>query len=108
MTMLCWQRLVLMLAVRNTRWGLRECATENAAACKPLLADLIERGLPTERSLLFVIDGAKALPKPITDISRVREMARRVWRWQGGAMIPRWTAAGVCSAALISSHELSL
>lgn len=43
--------------------GLREGATENAAACKALLADLIERGLTTERSLLFVIDGAKALRK---------------------------------------------
>jgi len=42
--------------------GLREGATENAAACKALLADLIERGLPTERTVLFVIDGAKAWP----------------------------------------------
>ena len=39
--------------------GLREGATENAAACKALLANLIERRLPTERTLLFVIDGAK-------------------------------------------------
>jgi len=30
--------------------------------------------------------------------SRVREMARRVRRWQGGAMILRWTAAGVLEA----------
>lgn len=179
--------------------GLREGATENAAACKALLADLIERGLPTERSLLFVIDGAKALRKAVSDtfgqralsqrcrehkkrnvtdalpermrgtvrnamsqayasgdpkrarqlvenlmrslerehpgaaaslregleetltvmrlelpenlervlsstnlienlFSRVREMARRVRRWQGGAMILRWTAAGVLEA----------
>jgi len=179
--------------------GLREGATENAAACKALLADLIERGLPAERSLLFVIDGAKALRKAITDtfgsraliqrcrehkkrnvtdalpermrptvrsaiseayasgevkrarrilenlarslerghpsaaaslregldetltvmrlelpeslervlsstnlienlFSRVRELSRRVRRWQGGAMILRWTAAGVLEA----------
>jgi putative transposase len=179
--------------------GLREGATENAAACKALLADLIERGLPTERSLLFVIDGAKALRKAVDDtfgpraliqrcrehkkrnvsdalperlrgtvrnamsqaytsgdpkrarhllenlarslehehpgaaaslregldetltvmrlelpenlervlsstnlienlFSRIREMARRVRRWQGGAMILRWTAAGVLEA----------
>jgi len=32
--------------------GLREGATENAGACKALLADLIERGLPAERALL--------------------------------------------------------
>jgi putative transposase len=30
--------------------------------------------------------------------SRVREVARRVWRWQGGAMILRWTAAGMLEA----------
>jgi putative transposase len=30
--------------------------------------------------------------------SRVREMARRVRHWQGGAMILRWTAAGVLEA----------
>src|SRR5262249_19236811 len=47
--------------------GLREGATENVAACKALLADLIERGLPAERSLLFVLDGAKALRKAVTD-----------------------------------------
>ncbi len=179
--------------------GLREGATENAAACKELLADLIERGLPTDRALLFIIDGAKALRKAITDtfgtrvliqrcrehkkrnvaealpermraqtrstmsqayatadpkrarrlldnlartlereypgaaaslregldetltimrlelpenltrvlsstnlienlFSRVRDMARRVRRWQGGGMILRWTAAGVLEA----------
>jgi putative transposase len=30
--------------------------------------------------------------------SRVREISRRVKRWQGGAMILRWTAAGVLEA----------
>ena len=30
--------------------------------------------------------------------SRVRDMARRVRRWQGGGMILRWTAAGVLEA----------
>ena len=179
--------------------GLREGATENVASCKALLVDLIERGLPTERTLLLVIDGAKALHKAITDsfgeraliqrcrehkkrnvtdalpermrssvrgamsqayatrdakraarllenlarrlesdhpgaaaslregleetltltrlalpeslervlastnlienlFSRVRDLARRVKRWQGGAMILRWTAAGALEA----------
>jgi putative transposase len=41
--------------------GLREGATENTAAARALLADLVERGLATDRSLLIVIDGAKAL-----------------------------------------------
>ncbi len=30
--------------------------------------------------------------------SRVRDLARRVRRWQGGEMILRWTAAGVLEA----------
>jgi len=179
--------------------GLREGATENAAACTALLTDLIERGLNPERALLVVIDGAKALRKAVLEVfgarallhrchahkkrnvaealpqrmrapvhsamnqayatgdpkrarrllenlagrlesdhpgaaaslregldetltvmrlglpenlervlsstnlienlfSRVREIARRVKRWQGGTMILRWTAAGVLDA----------
>jgi putative transposase len=64
--------------------GLREGATENAAACKALLADLIERGLPTEQTLLVVIDGAKALRKAVAEtlgehalIQRCREHKKR-------------------------------
>src|SRR5205823_4494660 len=57
--------------------GLREGATENAAACKALLADLIERGLPGDRALLFVIDGAKALRKAITDTFGARALIQR-------------------------------
>jgi transposase-like protein len=45
--------------------GLREGTTENTGVAKALLADLIERGLPSDRALLFVIDGAKALRKAI-------------------------------------------
>jgi len=179
--------------------GLREGATENAAACKELLADLIEWGLNPNRAILVVIDGAKALRKAVLEVfgerallhrcqahkkrnvaealpqrlrasvhsamnqayatgdpkrarrllenlarklesdhpgaaaslregleetlivmrlglpgnlervlsstnlienlfSRVREVARRVKRWQGGVMILRWTAAGVLEA----------
>lgn len=41
--------------------GIHEGATENTAACGALLDDLIERGVSTQRSTLFVLDGAKAL-----------------------------------------------
>jgi putative transposase len=179
--------------------GLREGATENAAVCRALLADLIERGLNPNQAMLVVIDGAKALRKAVLEVfggralvhrchqhkkrnvtealpermrtpvrsamsqayathdpkrarrllenlarrleshypgaaaslregleetltvmrlglpenlervlsstnlienlfSRVREVSRRVKRWQGGAMILRWTAAGVLEA----------
>src|ERR1700687_3674733 len=168
--------------------GLREGAPENAAAVRALLADLVERGLDTNRSLLIVIDGAKALHKAVVEVfgtraliqrcrehkkrnvtdalperlrasvrsamnqayatreakrarrlidnlarrlehqhpgaaaslrlglpenlervlsstnlienlfSRVREIGRRVKRWQSGTMVLRWTAAGVLEA----------
>jgi transposase-like protein len=45
--------------------GIREGNTENAAVAKALLADLVERGLPTDRALVFVIDGSKALRQAI-------------------------------------------
>lgn len=57
--------------------GLIEGATENAAACKVLLADLYERGLPAEHALLFVIDGAKALRKAVTDTFGARALIQR-------------------------------
>ena len=41
--------------------GLWEGTTESAAACQALLSNLIERGLPDDRALLFVIDGGKAI-----------------------------------------------
>jgi putative transposase len=57
--------------------GLREGATENATAVKALLADLAERGLDTERSLLVVIDGAKALHKAVAEVFGRRALIQR-------------------------------
>jgi transposase-like protein len=48
--------------------GVREGATENAAACTALLADLRDRGLRTDRPLLAVIDGSKALAKAVRNV----------------------------------------
>lgn len=48
--------------------GLRQGATENAAVAKGLLGELIERGLRTDRPMLVVIDGAKALRRAVTDV----------------------------------------
>ena len=47
--------------------GLEEGSTENAVVCRRLLAGLIERGLPADRALLFVIDGGKAIRRAIAD-----------------------------------------
>ena len=57
--------------------GLREGATENAAACKALLADLIERGLDPNRAILVVIDGAKALHKAVSETFGARVLIHR-------------------------------
>lgn len=46
--------------------GLWEGSTENAAVCQSLLADLQSRGLRTDRSLLVILDGSKALHKAAT------------------------------------------
>ena len=45
--------------------GLWQGATENATVVKGLLEDLVSRGLESERKLLIVIDGAKALRKAV-------------------------------------------
>jgi transposase-like protein len=48
--------------------GIREGATENATAATSLLSDLRQRGMSTERTTLFILDGAKALRKAVLDV----------------------------------------
>jgi transposase-like protein len=48
--------------------GLWEGTTENSSVAKALLRDLVGRGLPTDRALLVVIDGSKALRKAVRDV----------------------------------------
>jgi putative transposase len=57
--------------------GFREGATENGEVCKALLEELVERGLDTSRSTLFVIDGGKALRKAITKVWGTRALVQR-------------------------------
>jgi putative transposase len=45
--------------------GIREGTTGNSGVVKALLADIIERGLATDRAILFAVDGGKALFKAI-------------------------------------------
>jgi putative transposase len=52
----------------KTVLGIQEGATENAAACKELLENLVARGLDTGRRRLFVIDGSKALRSAINAV----------------------------------------
>jgi putative transposase len=46
--------------------GVWDGSTENAAVCQSLLADLQSRALRTDRSLLVILDGSKALHKAVT------------------------------------------
>jgi putative transposase len=46
--------------------GLWDGSTENATVCQGLLANLQSRGLRTDRSLLVILDGSKALRKAVT------------------------------------------
>ena len=64
--------------------GLREGATETAAVTTGLLSDLVTRGLPTDRTLLFVIDGATGLRRAITDVFGSRGVVQRcqVHKWR--------------------------
>jgi transposase-like protein len=54
--------------------GMREGATENSTSCTALLSDLQARGLRTDRAILAVLDGSKALAKAVRTVfgNRVR------------------------------------
>ena len=53
---------------RKHALGLWDGSTENAAVCQSLLSDLQSRGLRTDRSLLVILDGSKALHKAVTQM----------------------------------------
>jgi hypothetical protein len=55
-------------AGRKQALGLCEGATENAAAVKDMLQDLVARGLDPQQKRLFVIDGSKALRAAINAV----------------------------------------
>lgn len=57
--------------------GIREGSTENATVARALLADLVQRGLRSNRVLLFVIDGSKALRKAIGSVFGPRAVVQR-------------------------------
>jgi transposase-like protein len=57
--------------------GLYEGATENTVCCSGLLSDLEARGVHTDRAMLFVIDGSKALAKAIRAKFGARALIQR-------------------------------
>ncbi len=58
-------------------FGVWHGASENSTVVKALLEDLVERGLDAKRSLLVVIDGAKALRKAVRDLFGERALVQR-------------------------------
>jgi transposase-like protein len=57
--------------------GLWDGSTENARICQDLLANLQSRGLRTDRSLLVILDGSKALRKAVRAISGEAALVQR-------------------------------
>jgi len=57
--------------------GFAEGATENADVCKELLENLKERGLRTDRAILALLDGSKALHKAVRDFWRDKVLIHR-------------------------------
>jgi putative transposase len=57
--------------------GLWHGATENTTVAKALLEDLVERGLDSSRSILVIIDGAKALRRAVADVFGPRALVQR-------------------------------
>ena len=52
-------------------------ATGNSATCTALLKNLVERGLRSDRALLVVIDGSKALRKAVAAVFGKRVLVQR-------------------------------
>jgi transposase-like protein len=57
--------------------GLRQGTTENATVCRELLADLVARGVPADKSIVVVIDGGKGLRKATTEVFGENAMVQR-------------------------------
>lgn len=57
--------------------GVREGATENATSCTALLTDLRDRGMPTDRTLLAVLDGGKARSRAVRDVFGGKALIQR-------------------------------
>lgn len=57
--------------------GLWEGATENQQTCTTLVESLVERGLGTDRTLLVVMDGSKALARAVRAVFGKRVLIQR-------------------------------
>src|SRR5260221_842405 len=71
--------------------GLHEGATENESVCAALIEDLVARGVRSDRAMLFVIDGGKALSSAIRKAFGKRALVQRCQvhkRWNVEGHLP--------------------
>jgi len=61
----------------KTPLGIWAGSTENATVATELLSNLVSRGLRVEHSMLFVIDGGKAIRKAVRDVFGDRAIVQR-------------------------------
>jgi transposase-like protein len=57
--------------------GVRQGSTENSQVCTELFEDLVQRGLQTERPMLVIIDGSKALRSAVDRFFGNRAVVQR-------------------------------
>ena len=93
----------------------REGSTENATLCRTMLADLVERGLPADRSILIVIDGGKGLRRAVTEVFGARALVQRCQVHKKRNVLEHLPdekaaqiRAAISQAYAVDSHELAL
>ena len=67
-SIVCWWRWGISADGTTHALGLWEGSTEHATVCQRLLANLQDRGRRTDRSLLVILDGSKALRKAVAAV----------------------------------------
>jgi hypothetical protein len=111
--------VALGIAIDGTKHPLAlvEGASENATLARELLVGLRERGLEVTRSILWVIDGAKALRRAILDIfdhpviascqqHKIRNVGDRLPERLGGVVERRLRTAWHAASALDAQAQL--
>jgi putative transposase len=93
----------------------REGSTENATLCREMLADLVARGVPADRSLLVVIDGGKGLRRAVNDVFGRNALVQRCQVHKKRNVLDHLpeslrtqTSAALSEAYAAISHELAL
>ena len=75
------QMLIVAIGVtsegRKVVLSVRQGATENASVCTDLLEELRERGVSTEQTTLFILDGSKALHAAVKRVWDERALIHR-------------------------------